>query len=70
MVVAVGVGAALRTAVQTLGLSERRAWCDHLSTRLSVLMESARPRGSKPTAETHPHLGRAKSIPVDAKLLS
>lgn len=55
--VAVGVGAAPRTAVQALGLSERRVWHDDPSTQLPVLTESARPAGSPPTAWTRPASG-------------
>ena len=55
--VAVGVGAAPRTAVQALGLSERRVWRDYPSTQLPVLMESVCPAGSTPRARTHPTSG-------------
>ena len=55
--VAVGAGAAPRTAIRARGLSERRVWFDHLSMWLPVPTESARPRGSKPTAQTHPASG-------------
>ena len=54
---AVGAGAAPCTAVRALGLSERRVWCDHLSSWLPVPTESARRRGSKPTAQTRPASG-------------